>query len=264
MNTRVQVEHCVTEMTTGIDIVKTGIRVAAGEPLPFAQEDVVLRGHAIECRINAEDAARRFAADARADRALPRAVGPGRARRLGRRRGLGDLAALRPDGREADRLGQPTAPPRPRGCAARCGEFEITGLTTLLPFHERLLATEQWARGETCRDLLEDDEWLAGDRRPSGGGRGRRRRDARDATSTLDYTVEVGGRRFEVRVSGPPERRRARRRRRAGGAPRAARPRRERAARRRRRRRRQADQPDAGHGAEDRGRGRRAASRRAR
>src|ERR671933_1154547 len=61
MNTRVQVEHCVTEMTTGVDIVKEGIRVAAGEPLSVAQDDVVLRGHAIECRINAEDAARKFA-----------------------------------------------------------------------------------------------------------------------------------------------------------------------------------------------------------
>src|SRR5205823_5312672 len=61
MNTRVQVEHCVTEMTTGIDIVKEGIRAAAGQPLSIAQEDVVLRGHAIECRINAEDASKNFA-----------------------------------------------------------------------------------------------------------------------------------------------------------------------------------------------------------
>src|SRR5215467_1610206 len=60
MNTRVQVEHCVTEMTTGIDIVKEGMRAAAGEPLSVKQEDVVLRGHAIECRINAEDVANGF------------------------------------------------------------------------------------------------------------------------------------------------------------------------------------------------------------
>jgi acetyl-CoA carboxylase, biotin carboxylase subunit len=60
VNTRVQVEHPVTEMVTGIDIVKTGIRVAAGQPLPYRQKDVVLRGHAMECRINAEDAEKGF------------------------------------------------------------------------------------------------------------------------------------------------------------------------------------------------------------
>lgn len=55
MNTRVQVEHPVTEMTTGIDLVATGIRIAGGAPLEFSQEDVRFDGHAIECRINAED-----------------------------------------------------------------------------------------------------------------------------------------------------------------------------------------------------------------
>ena len=55
MNTRVQVEHPVTEMITGIDIVKEQLRIAAGQPLSFTQEEVKFRGHAFECRINAED-----------------------------------------------------------------------------------------------------------------------------------------------------------------------------------------------------------------
>lgn len=60
MNTRVQVEHCVSEMISNIDIVREQIKVAAGEPLDFTQEDVLLRGHAIECRINAENPAKDF------------------------------------------------------------------------------------------------------------------------------------------------------------------------------------------------------------
>jgi acetyl-CoA carboxylase biotin carboxylase subunit len=55
VNARIQVEHPVTEMVTGIDLVKQQIRIASGEPLPFRQKDIVIRGHSMECRINSED-----------------------------------------------------------------------------------------------------------------------------------------------------------------------------------------------------------------
>jgi acetyl-CoA/propionyl-CoA carboxylase biotin carboxyl carrier protein len=82
------------------------------------------------------------------------------------------------------------------------GEYEIEGLKTLIPFHSALLATEQWARGETCRDLVEDPAWLKGLAAPAPdkGGDG----EAGEEPVARAYTVEVSGRRFDVTVIGPP------------------------------------------------------------
>ena len=159
MNTRVQVEHCVTEMTTGIDIVKAGIRVAAGEALPFTQDDVVLRGHAIECRINAEDASKKFAPAPGRIGAYVEPSGPGVRVDSGVRAGseispMYDPMVAKLIVWDADRE-QATA-----RMLRALAEYEIEGLKTLIPFHRALLATEQWAKGETCRDLLEDAKWL--------------------------------------------------------------------------------------------------------
>ncbi|HWW90517.1 MAG TPA: acetyl-CoA carboxylase biotin carboxylase subunit [Solirubrobacteraceae bacterium] len=202
MNTRVQVEHCVTEMTTGIDIVKEGIRAAAGEELAYRQEDVVLRGHAIECRINAEDASKNFApAPGRIGR-YREPAGPGVRVDSGVEEGMEvspmyDPMVAKLIVWDADRE-QAT-----RRMLRALGEFEIEGLKTLIPFHEALLATGQWARGETCRDLLEDKRWLKTLAFPTPA--------AADTAGVQEqakveqtYAVEVNGRRFDVRVVGPP------------------------------------------------------------
>src|ERR671919_692508 len=161
MNTRVQVEHCVTEMATGIDIVREQIRVAAGEPLSMSQDQVELRGHAIECRVNAEAALKNFAPAPGTISSYREPAGPG----------------VRVDsGVEAGAEVTPMYDPlvaklivwdvdREKATARMLralGEYEIGGLTTLIPLHKALLATEQWARGETCRDLMEDRDWLKG------------------------------------------------------------------------------------------------------
>ena len=127
MNTRVQVEHCVTEMVTGIDIVREQVRIAAGEPLSITQEEVELRGHAIECRINAEAAHKNFAPAPGRDHQLPRAGGSRRAGGLRRRGRLRGDADVRPDGRQADRLGRRPRDGDPRACCARSASTRSAG-----------------------------------------------------------------------------------------------------------------------------------------
>jgi acetyl-CoA carboxylase biotin carboxylase subunit len=147
MNTRIQVEHPVTEMITGIDIIKEQIRVAGGEKLGFRQDDVQFRGHAIECRINAEDPDNRF---------LPH---PGR------------ISVFHPPGGPGVRVdshayAEYTIPPYYDSLVAKLivhdndrasalkrmeralDEFVIEGIKTTIPFHLRVLRDERFRRGE--------------------------------------------------------------------------------------------------------------------
>jgi acetyl-CoA/propionyl-CoA carboxylase biotin carboxyl carrier protein len=202
MNTRVQVEHSVTEMTTGIDIVKEGIRAAAGEELAYAQEDVVLRGHAIECRINAEDASKNFAPAPGRIGGYREPSGPGVRVDSGVQAGgevspMYDPMVAKLIVWDADRE-QAT-----KRMLRALGEFEIEGLKTLIPFHQALLASDQWARGETCRDLLEDKKWLKTLAFPAPSDSAAAAGEEQEKVEQT-YAVEVSGKRFDVRVIGAP------------------------------------------------------------
>jgi acetyl-CoA/propionyl-CoA carboxylase biotin carboxyl carrier protein len=201
MNTRVQVEHCVTEMTTGVDIVKEGIRAAAGEPLSYKQEDIHLRGHAIECRINAEDASKNFAPAPGKIGDYKEPSGPGV--RVDSGVGPGGEVSPMYDPMVAKLIVWDVDREQATKRMLRAlGEYEIEGLKTLIPFHTALLSTEQWAKGETCRDLLEDKKWLktlSFEPPPAAVPE----EEAAEKVEQ-DYTVEVGGRRFDVKVIGPP------------------------------------------------------------
>jgi acetyl-CoA/propionyl-CoA carboxylase biotin carboxyl carrier protein len=198
MNTRVQVEHCVTEMVTGVDIVREQVLVAAGQALSLSQDEVELRGHSIECRINAEAAHRNFAPAPGTITTYREPAGPG----------------VRVDsGVEAGSEVTPMYDPMvaklivwdvdrehaTRRMLRALDEYEIGGLTTLIPFHKAILSTRQWADGETCRDLMEDREWLkstAPETEPELVA-------AEDPELvTRDYKVEVSGKLFDVKVIG--------------------------------------------------------------
>ena len=156
MNTRLQVEHPVTEMVTSTDLVKEQIRIAAGLPLQLEQDRILFRGHAIECRITAEDADNDFRPQTGVvERYLPPG-GPG----------------VRVD---SHLFAGYTVPPHYDSLLAKLivwaetretaiarmqralDEFEIEGVVTTIPFHQRLLKHEGFIRGETYTRFLQEE-----------------------------------------------------------------------------------------------------------
>ena len=201
MNTRVQVEHCVTEMVTGVDIVKEQVRIAAGEELSLTQDDVRLTGHAIECRVNAEDAAKNFAPAPGKITTYREPAGPGVRVDSGVEAGaeitpLYDPMIAKLIVWDVDR----------EACTRRMiralKEYELGGVKSLLNFHIALLDTPQWAKGETCRDLVEDKKWLKENAAPTVAPAPPSDDEDEEPKVERDYAVEVSGRRFDVKVIG--------------------------------------------------------------
>ena len=139
MNTRIQVEHTVTEMVTGLDLVREQMLVALGEPLSVRQEDVELRGHAIECRINAEDATRGFLPAPALVTGYREPAGPGVRVDSGVAAGYEVSGSYDPMVAKLIVHGDDREHARRRMLRA-LDEFWIEGPTTLIGFHKALLS----------------------------------------------------------------------------------------------------------------------------
>jgi acetyl-CoA/propionyl-CoA carboxylase biotin carboxyl carrier protein len=198
MNTRVQVEHTITEAVTGIDIVREQVLIAAGEPLSIAQEDVVLRGHAIECRVNAEDVTRGFLPSPGRITAYREPGGIGVRVDSGVR--AGDEISDFYDPMIAKLVTHDTDRERARLRMLRAlDEFVIDGPRTLLGFHRALLSTPCFVEGATCRGVVESEELarLAEELEARGPASSAARS---SSVRGQVVAVELDGRRHEVHV----------------------------------------------------------------
>jgi acetyl-CoA/propionyl-CoA carboxylase biotin carboxyl carrier protein len=201
MNTRIQVEHTVTELVTGLDLVREQILIALGEPLSLRQEQVELRGHAIECRINAEDVSRGFLPTPGLVTEYHEPSGPGVRVDSGVAAGYEVSGAYDPMIAKLIVHGVDREHARTRMLRA-LGEFRIEGPKTLIGFHRALLSHDCFVRAETCHGLVESDELAARvaelDDAPAPGGGA-----THGKTVERVRVVEVAGRRFEVRIADP-------------------------------------------------------------
>jgi acetyl-CoA/propionyl-CoA carboxylase biotin carboxyl carrier protein len=217
MNTRIQVEHTVTELVTGLDLVREQVLIAAGEPLSLSQDDVRLTGHAIECRINAEDPSNGFLPSPGRISTYREPAGPGVRVDSGVTAGSEVVGLYDPLVAKLVVQGVSRDHARRRMLRA-LGEYEIGGVTTLLGFHQALLEHPCFVAGETCHGVVESKELAERAEQlshqpttvpPSPDGR-LRERVAR---------VELDGRLYEVKalVPEPPFAELARRRRERAG-----------------------------------------------
>jgi acetyl-CoA/propionyl-CoA/long-chain acyl-CoA carboxylase, biotin carboxylase, biotin carboxyl carrier protein len=157
MNTRIQVEHTVTELVTGLDLVREQVLIAAGEPLSLRQDDVRLTGHAIECRINAEDPSNGFLPTPGRITSYREPGGPGIRIDSGVVAGSEVVGLYDPLIAKLVVHGADREHARRRMLRA-LDEYEIGGVTTLLGFHRALLEHACFIAGQTCHGIVESKE----------------------------------------------------------------------------------------------------------
>ncbi|HEY8235716.1 MAG TPA: acetyl-CoA carboxylase biotin carboxylase subunit [Gaiellaceae bacterium] len=157
MNTRIQVEHTVTELVTGLDLVREQVLIAAGEPLSLRQDDVRLTGHAIECRINAEDPSTGFLPTPGRITSYREPGGPGIRIDSGVAAGSEVIGLYDPLIAKLVVHGVDREHARRRMLRA-LDEYEIGGVSTLLGFHRALLEHACFIAGQTCDGVVESKE----------------------------------------------------------------------------------------------------------
>jgi acetyl-CoA/propionyl-CoA carboxylase, biotin carboxylase, biotin carboxyl carrier protein len=201
MNTRIQVEHTVTEMATGIDLVREQVLIAAGEPLWLRQEDVRLVGHAIECRVNAEDPSNGFLPSPGRITAYREPSGPGVRVDSGVEAGAEISPLYDPMVAKLIVHGVDREHARRRMLRA-LDEFEIRGPETLLGFHRALLSHACFVEGATCHGIVES-EALAQEAEKLSHETTTVAAAVDGAVRPRATTVELDGRRFAVTVLEP-------------------------------------------------------------
>ena len=202
MNTRIQVEHTVTELVTGLDLVREQVLIAAGQRLSLRQEDVHLHGHALECRINAEDVSSGFLPAPGVITRYHEPGGPGVRVDSGVAAGSEISPLYDPMIAKLIVHGVDREQARRRMLRA-LDEFVIEGVRTLIGFHKALLTHPCFIEGKTCHGIVES-ELLAAQAAELENGRPAGSPElSRAAVRESVRSVEVDGRRFEVRVLRP-------------------------------------------------------------
>jgi acetyl-CoA/propionyl-CoA carboxylase biotin carboxyl carrier protein len=195
MNTRLQVEHPVTELVTGYDLVKAQLLVAAGEPLEFGQDDIELKGHAIECRVNAENPAKGFLPAPGDIGAYREPSGPGIRVDSGAQANTTIPQAYDPLIAKLITFGANREEARRRMLRA-LDEYTIEGIKTTIPFHRLMLADERFVTGNYHTGTVENEMDLSvlvekAAPKPKPG---------EPEVAERSFAIEVGGKRYSVRA----------------------------------------------------------------